>query len=58
MDPDSCFILPRVINDNLYHYNYFYKYLCLYMNLVEMDSEAKTCLDIDNIDDLLLYQRD
>ena len=28
------------------------------MNLVDMDSEAKECLDIDNIDDLLFYERE
>ena len=57
MGPDKCFILPRVLNDEEYHFNYFYKYLCLYMNLVDIDQEASSCLDIDNIDDLLLYER-
>jgi hypothetical protein len=58
MGPEQCFILTRVVNSEFYHYNLVYKYLCLYMNYVEMDVEASTCLDIETIhDDLLFYER-
>ena len=57
MGPEKCFLLPRVFDDELYHYNYFYKYLCLYMEFVEMEEETHECLDIDNIDNLLIKER-
>jgi hypothetical protein len=58
MGPEQCLILTRVVNSNLYHYNLVYKYLCLYMNNVEMDGEASTCLSVESIqDDMLFYKR-
>ena len=58
MGPEKCFLLPRVYDDILYHYNYFYKYLCLYNDYVELEEEAHECLDVNNIDDLLIKERD
>jgi hypothetical protein len=56
MGPEKCFIQTRVVNNDLYHYNLVYKYLCLYMNYVEMDTEASTCLNVETIqDDMLFY---
>ena len=58
MGPEKCFELPMVTNDQIYLYNYFYKYLCLMFEYVELDEEAVLCLDAENIDDRLIYGRD
>lgn len=50
--PEKCFELPRVLNNELYHYNFFYKYLCLWLEYVELDVEANGCLDIETLDEL------
>jgi hypothetical protein len=57
MGPEKCFLLQRAFDNELYHYTYFYKYLCLYMEFVEMEEEVHECLDIDKIDDLLINDR-
>ena len=58
MGPEKCFDLPRVVNSELYHYNYFYKYLCLWFEYVELDHEAHECLETDNLDDRHIKRRD
>lgn len=57
MGPQKCFLLQRAFDNELYHYNYFYKYFCLYMEFVEMEEEVQECLDVDKIDDLLINER-
>lgn len=57
MGPEKIFLLPRVYDSELYLYNTFYKYLYLHMELVEMEAEALSCLDLDNLDDLLINKR-
>jgi hypothetical protein len=57
MGPERCFLLPRAFDSEHYHYTYFFKYICLYMEFVEMEYEALNCLAIESMDNLLIYER-
>lgn len=58
LGPEKCFDLPRVTNSDLYHYNYFYKYFCLWSQFVEFDAEASACLETETLNELHINQRD
>jgi hypothetical protein len=38
-------MLPENIDTETYHFSYFYKYMCLYLKKVELDTVAAECLN-------------
>lgn len=44
LGPQECLEIPEYNDNEIYHFSYFGKYLCLKFKKVELDEEAYKCL--------------